>query len=143
MNKYDIDYRKWKTMYELREEGCQFCKSDHKVIGEMDGAFAVFDKFPVTEHHALIIPSRHISSFFELTPYEIRVCLLLLEEVKNKIVKKDRKVTGFNVGINVGADAGQTVAHCHIHLIPCRKGDVTNPRGGVRNTIPGKGDYQL
>ena len=141
MNKYDIDYRKWQAMYELREKGCVFCERQHEIISEKDGAVAVFDKFPVVKDHALIIPSRHVSSFFDLSSYERNVCFLLLEEVKSKLMKKDRSIAAFNVGINVGIDAGQTINHCHIHLMPRRKGDVDNPRGGVRNTIPGKGDY--
>ncbi len=142
-NRYNIDYREWQTMYDLREENCPFCKPEHERIAEKDGVFAVFDKFPVTKGHALVIPSWHVSSFFELSSYERNVCLLLLDEIKESIAKKDHTITGFNVGINIGSDAGQTISHCHIHLIPRRKGDVVNPRGGVRNVIPGKGDYLI
>jgi diadenosine tetraphosphate (Ap4A) HIT family hydrolase len=88
------------------------------------------------------MPKRHISSFFELGSSEQKACLNLLEDVKRKILEKDETVTGFNVGINIGKDAGQTIFHCHIHLIPRRIGDVSNPEGGVRNIISEKGKWK-
>jgi len=72
---------------------------------------------------------------------EVNACNRLLDDLRNEIMKTDERVVGFNIGTNVGEAAGQTIFHCHIHLIPRRKGDVENPRGGIRQVIPGKGDY--
>lgn len=99
------------------------------------------DKYPVTKGHMLITPLRHTPSFFELGASEQKACLQLLENLKQKVLVQDSKVTGFNIGINDGIDAGQTVMHCHIHLIPRRKGDVSDPRGGIRHVIPNRGYY--
>jgi diadenosine tetraphosphate (Ap4A) HIT family hydrolase len=104
-------------------------------------AMAFDDKYPVTEGHILVSPIRHIQSYFDLGSAEHKACLNLLEQMKVQIAKRDSTVTGFNVGINDGKDAGQTVMHCHIHLIPRRKGDVADPKGGIRHVIPGKGIY--
>jgi diadenosine tetraphosphate (Ap4A) HIT family hydrolase len=105
-------------------------------------AFAFEDKYPVVKNHTLIAPTKHASSFFDLGSYEKNACLILVEEIRKKILEIDKTVTGFNVGFNDGLDAGQTVFHCHIHVIPRRKGDVENPSGGIRNIIPNKGTYQ-
>ena len=104
-------------------------------------AFSIEDKYPVTKYHTLVCPKRHVQSFFELGAAEYKACIALLVEMKKTISKKDSTVTGFNVGINDGTDSGQTISHCHIHLIPRRKGDVADPEGGIRNLIPGKGKY--
>ena len=121
---------------------CLFCNpKESGIVHENDLAYASYDTYPVSEHHCLIIPKRHVGSYFELGRPEINACNLLLERQKDIIQKKDSTVTGFNIGINDSEDAGQTIPHCHIHLIPRRKGDVKNPRGGIRNVIPGKADY--
>jgi len=135
------DFRLWKGMYEHRDQKCPFCKieSTSKISNTL--AFTVKDKFPVTESHYLIIPRRHTDSFFDLGTSEQKACLNLLSEIKEKLLKNDSTITGFNIGINDSEDAGQTIPHCHIHLIPRRKGDVANPRGGIRNVIPDKADY--
>ncbi len=99
------------------------------------------DGFPVTNGHALVIPRRHISEYFDLTQDELLACDSLLKQLREEIILSDESVAGFNIGINAGAVAGQTIFHCHIHLIPRREGDVDNPRGGVRHIIPGKGFY--
>ena len=99
------------------------------------------DKYPITEGHMLVSPLRHTPSFFDLGASEQKACLALVGKIKEIIVKKDPKVTGFHIGVHDGADAGQTIMHYHIHLIPRRKEDVENPRGGIRHTIPGKGSY--
>jgi len=104
-------------------------------------AIAFRDAFPVTEGHSLVIPRRHVVDWYGLTPEEVLACNGLLQQLRQEIQTADHSVTGFNIGINAGADAGQTIFHCHIHLIPRRKGDVQNPRGGVRHVIPGKGSY--
>lgn len=134
------DFRLWKDMYQNREKSCIFCKQD-KIEMKNTLAFAIKDRYPVTPLHYLIIPKRHVSSFFELGSSEFKACLNLLEETKRKIFDKDKTVTGFNIGVNIGKDAGQTVMHCHIHLIPRRNADVSEPQGGIRNVIPGKGRY--
>ena len=95
----------------------------------------------MTKGHTLIIPKRHVPSFFDLTSEEQSSFLQILNSQKEKIRLQDNTVTGFNVGINDGKDSGQTVMHCHIHLIPRRKGDMENPRGGVRGVIPEKQSY--
>ncbi len=135
------DFRLWKGMYEKRETSCTICSLEKSAKIYNTLAFAIKDKFPVTESHHLIIPRRHIDSFFELGTSEQKACLNLLSEIKEKLLKDDSTITGFNIGINDSEDAGQTIPHCHIHLIPRRKGDVANPRGGIRNVIPDKADY--
>jgi len=139
-DKDDTDFRLWKGLYEKRDSKCAFCNLEKSAQISNTLAFAMKDKFPVTESHYLIIPRRHIGSFFELGSSEQKACLNLLSEIKEKL-KDDSSITGFNIGINDSEDAGQTIPHCHIHLIPRRKGDVKNPRGGIRNVIPGKADY--
>ena len=102
---------------------------------------AIKDAFPVTEHHTLVIPKRHVSDYFELYQPERNAIEQMLHEQHQSILRQDDKVTGFNVGINPGASAGQTVFHVHVHLIPRRKDDVEDPRGGVRGVIPTKQVY--
>ena len=99
------------------------------------------DNYPVTELHTLVIPKRHAPTFFELFEPERRAINQLLDEVRTDIMKKDALVRGFNIGMNSGETAGQTIAHAHVHLIPRRQGDVQEPRGGVRGVIPGKAVY--
>lgn len=97
----------------------------------------------MTPLHTLILPNRHIADYFELEPAERSAIDDLLEETRRGILARDPEVAGFNIGVNIGAVAGQTILHCHVHLIPRRPGDVANPRGGVRAVIPGKADYRL
>ena len=92
--------------------------------------------------HCLIIPKRHTKDYFELTNDEVIACNDLIKIIKEEILLKDPSVKGFNIGSNVGKIAGQSVLHCHIHLIPRRKGDVENPQGGVRSVIPIKQHYK-
>ncbi|MBM3758533.1 MAG: HIT family protein [Acidobacteria bacterium] len=121
---------------------CVFCVPQaERVFVENDLAFALWDAFPVTERHALILPRRHIQDYFALTSEELLACDDLLRQARELVLASDPSVEGFNVGANVGEVAGQTIFHCHIHLIPRRSGDVENPRGGVRHLIPGKGAY--
>jgi diadenosine tetraphosphate (Ap4A) HIT family hydrolase len=125
-----------------RENGCLFCNvGEERIIAENDLAFAIRDGFPVTELHSLIIPRRHVSDYFELSKEELFACNDLLRIVKEEILARDTSVKGFNVGANSGLVAGQSIFHCHIHLIPRREGDVPNPKGGIRHVIPGKGAY--
>jgi diadenosine tetraphosphate (Ap4A) HIT family hydrolase len=125
-----------------RENGCLFCSvGEERIIAENDLAFAIRDGVPVTELHSLIIPKRHVSDYFELTKEELLACNELLRIVKEEILARDTSVKGFNVGANSGLVAGQSIFHCHIHLVPRREGDVPNPKGGIRHVIPGKGAY--
>lgn len=127
---------------EEENKDCLFCNiPKERIIAENDCAYAIRDGFPVTNQHSLIIPKRHIDEYFGLTKDELVGCDSLLRTVKDRILKSDNSVEGFNIGVNSGAVAGQTIFHCHIHLIPRRRGDVANPRGGVRHVIPEKGEY--
>ena len=129
----------------MSQDKCLFCDlqtSDReRIIAENDLAYAVRDGFPVTRYHTLFIPKRHTFDFFGLTSEELVAIQALMQEQKKLIEGLDTSVEGFNVGMNCGEIAGQSIWHCHVHLIPRRKGDVKNPRGGVRNIISGKGDY--
>lgn len=123
-------------------ENCIFCSlTIDRIISENELCFAIKDAFPVTEHHTLIIPKRHIADYFDLYQPERNAIEAMLYEQRQSILDYDPTVTGFNIGINAGASAGQTVFHVHVHLIPRRDGDVQNPRGGVRGVIPNKQSY--
>jgi len=125
-----------------RDTNCPFCTlSSDAIIVENDLAFAINDRYPVTSGHMLVIPKRHAADYFDLTPDELDACNSLLRKVKNDIQTTDSSVTGFNIGVNIGRSAGQTIFHCHLHLIPRRDGDTENPRGGVRGVIPGRQRY--
>lgn len=137
----DTDFRNLDVKYDNREENCIFCSLERKVIIENELAIAFFDKFPVTNNHILIIPKRHCKDYFELSQPEFNAMHRLVHELKNQLMKQDSTITGFNIGFNSGKDAGQTIFHCHMHLIPRRKGDVQNPKGGVRGVIPNKQNY--
>lgn len=127
----------------METKECIFCniKSEREIISENDFAIAFYDAYPVTKYHTLIIPKRHISDYFELTKEELEAIEELLKKQKEEILKLDNSVTGFNIGVNIGADAGQSIFHSHTHLIPRRKGDTENPRGGVRGVIKEKQSY--
>lgn len=121
---------------------CLFCNiPGGRITNRNDLAYVVLDGYPVTEQHSLIVPYRHTESYFFLSDEEREACHQLLIETKSEIESKDQKVSGFNIGINIGESAGQTIFHCHIHLIPRRDGDIENPRGGVRGVIPDKRIY--
>ena len=122
---------------------CLFCNS--KISGvalENEFAYASYDSYPVSEHHCLIIPKRHVVDYFELTNEELIACNDLIRIIKEDILDKDKTVKAFNIGTNVGKISGQSIMHCHIHLIPRREGDVENPQGGVRSVIPKKQHYK-
>lgn len=130
----------------LKEEkldvSCPFCNpsSETNLIVESATVFSIFDKYPVSNGHALIIPKRHVDNYFDLSFREQSACTFMLNYVK-EIVQKKYDPGGFNIGINIGKSAGQTVGHVHIHLIPRYAGDVDNPGGGVRGVIPEKKIY--
>jgi diadenosine tetraphosphate (Ap4A) HIT family hydrolase len=119
---------------------CPFCQANHSILAETRLSFACLDNFPVSEGHSLVIPKRHVATIWELRNDEYGDVFDLVRKVKDVIQNKFGP-QGINVGVNCGEVAGQTVFHAHIHIIPRYAGDVPNPRGGVRNIIPGKGDY--
>lgn len=120
---------------------CPFCAIDpSSVYAANDLAFALADNFPVNPGHTLIVPRRHIVSLFEATEEERAALFDLLDEARQKLLA-ERNPDGFNIGINDGAAAGQTVFHLHIHLIPRYVGDCEDPRGGVRKLFPDRAPY--
>ena len=122
---------------------CLFCNvKESGVVYENDLAYASYDSYPVSKDHCLIIPKRHIKDYFSLSQNELIACDELIKIVKSEIIKKDQTVKGFNIGTNIGKVSGQSIFHCHIHLIPRREGDVENPQGGVRSVIPNKQHYE-
>jgi ATP adenylyltransferase len=136
------DFRN-KINFEHKANECVFCNIKQlKIICENNLAFAIRDNFPVTDLHTLIIPKRHFASYFDFTQAETNATSQLLYDQKNEILKTDNSIEGFNVGVNDGNVAGQTIFHCHIHLIPRRTNDMDNPEGGVRGVIPWKQHYK-
>ena len=123
---------------------CFFCEPNamapSALITQDELTYSRWDDFPVGEGHAEVIPKRHVNSYFELTNDEVKAVFEILKETKKAIDQK-YSPDSYTIGINDGFEAGQTVPHCHVHLIPRYNGDVANPRGGVRNIIPGKGGY--
>ena len=139
------DFREFRSLYDTRIEGCLFCdllvKDPSRIVAENSLSYAIRDAFPVTEGHTLLIPKRHVVDYFGLAPAEANAINSLMADQRQSLQHADRSIGGFNIGMNSGEIAGQTVFHCHVHLIPRRQGDVVEPRGGVRNVIPGKGSY--
>ena len=144
-NTDDTDFRVFKSMYEVRVEKCLFCDiqsiDQQRIIGENNLAYAIRDGFPVSEGHTLFIPKRHVADYFGLVTAEVNAINSLMHEQKKLLESKDNSIDAFNIGMNCGEASGQTVFHCHVHLIPRRNGDVENPRGGVRHVIASKGFY--
>lgn len=136
-------YLKIFPVEKCKEDDCLFCKlgSSNPSIIANNYAFVVLDKNPVTKGHSLIILKRHFADYFDITRIEQEAVNDLIRIRRKQLIKEDSTIQGFNVGINVGEVAGQTVPHCHIHLIPRRKGDIENPRGGVRGVLPDKMSY--
>ena len=121
---------------------CPFCELPAARILAVDGPCLAFrDGFPVSEGHTLVIPRRHVPSFRELTPEEWAAAHRLATKLADDLQAADPAITGFNFGANDGLDAGQSVFHCHLHLIPRRAGDHPAPRGGIRGVIPHKAHY--
>ena len=118
---------------------CPFCRSQTIVI-ENELAYADYDTYPVSPGHCLIITRRHIAEYFQATEEEKAAIWALVDEMK-VIIDRDYKPDGYNVGVNIGEAGGQSVPHIHIHMIPRYKGDMENPRGGVRGVIPHKQKY--
>ena len=121
---------------------CLFCNSNESGLAYKNNlAYASYDSYPVSKYHCLIIPKRHIKDYFDLSKDELIACDELINIVKKEILSKDQTVKGFNLGTNIGKVSGQSILHCHFHLIPRRKGDVDNPQGGIRSVIPNKQHY--
>ena len=122
---------------------CLFCNiKESGSSHENELAYVSYDSYPVSKYHCLVIPKRHIKDYFELSKNELTACDKLIKTVKDEILAKDQSVKGFNLGTNIGKVSGQSVLHCHFHLIPRREGDVENPQGGVRSVIPNKQHYE-
>ena len=122
---------------------CLFCNSKTTGIAyENELAYASYDTYPVSEYHCLVIPKRHVIDYFNLTNEELIACNDLIKIVKKEVLIRDLSVKAFNIGTNAGKMSGQSIMHCHIHLIPRRVGDVENPQGGVRSVIPQKQHYK-
>ena len=126
-----------------RAQRCPFCPPDigPKVLDQCGTVVAIADKHPVTKGHMLILPVRHTPDFFSMTPEEKRDADRLIQLLRDRIEASDAAVTGFNLGVNCGTSAGQTIMHAHIHLIPRRDGDLPQPKGGVRGVIPDRREY--
>jgi ATP adenylyltransferase len=139
----DTDFAAEKRSYEDRQKGCVFCEppSDREVVASNQLAYAMPDGFEVTSGHTLVIPKRHVADYFDLHQPERNSVEQLLHECRERLLGRDETIRGFNVGVNSGEAAGQSIFHVHIHLIPRRQGDVAKPRGGVRGVIPEKQHY--
>jgi len=126
------------------EKDCLFCRileeKEREIIYDNKSFYTVLDKFPVNPGHALIIAKRHIASLFDLSREDFSDLFAALSKTK-ELIKEKYHPDGYNIGVNEGEAAGRTIDHLHIQFIPRYKGDVLNPRGGIRNVIPGKGDY--
>jgi diadenosine tetraphosphate (Ap4A) HIT family hydrolase len=130
-------------MSESQPADCPFCHLPAgRILAANAVAVAIRDAYPVVPGHTLIVSRRHVADFFDLTPEEFAGLLELLGEVKRQL-DAEQAPEGYNVGVNVGRAAGQTVLHVHVHLIPRRQGDVQDPVGGVRNVIPGRGAWSV
>jgi diadenosine tetraphosphate (Ap4A) HIT family hydrolase len=119
---------------------CIFCNPEREILAANEAAIAVFDSFPVAPGHALVLPRRHAVTIWDLDAAEYDGCFRLVRELQ-ALLEARFSPDGFNVGVNCGEAAGQSVWHAHIHVIPRYKGDTPNPRGGVRHVIPLKGNY--
>jgi len=139
----NTDFRGMSGSYNARQEGCVFCQiPQDRIVANNELCIAFRDLYPVTPLHTLIIPRRHVADYFGLFQPERNAISQLLHQLRADICATDPTVTGFNIGMNSGHSAGQTVFHCHVHLIPRREGDTANPEGGVRGVIPDKQHYR-
>ncbi len=133
------EYKHFNQINKKTNTDCPFCNpdSERELLLESATAYAMYDNFPVSSGHTLVIPKKHCADYFELSFKEQSACIFMLNTLK-PVIQKKFNPEGFNVGINIGEAAGQTIQHVHIHLIPRYKGDVKEPRGGVRGVIPEK-----
>ena len=127
---------------EFKINNCLFCNiEEDRIVHEYKHFYVIRDAFPVTPLHSLIITKRHVVSYFQCSKEEHDEIPMILDTQKTELKILDNTITGFNIGMNIGEDAGQTIFHCHIHIIPRRQGDTQNPKGGVRGVIPLKQKY--
>lgn len=125
--------------------GCLLCElpaDKFEVVDENELCLTLTDSYPVSEGHCLIVPRRHATTYFDMNAAEVDAATRLLQQSRARIQQQDPDVTGFNIGMNCGKSAGQSVFHAHIHLIPRRDGDQENPQGGVRKIFPEKAHYR-
>lgn len=127
------------------DPNCRFCTGNIKdrIVEEWNLVLAFEDRYPVSDGHLLIVPKRHTLDWFSMSEKERREADALIRVFRSRQLESDKSITGFNIGMNCGASAGQTIFHAHIHLIPRRDGDTPNPTGGVRGVIPDKMCYCL
>jgi ATP adenylyltransferase len=134
-NTDDTDFRQFKSLYDCRDLACLLCQYQapdlQRILCENVLAYAVSPYFPATPGHTLFIPKRHVRDYFELAPAEVNAINALMSKQKRVLEESDPKIDGFNITVDSGATAGQTISHCHVNLIPRRGGDVSNPAGGV------------
>lgn len=143
-NKDTVDFRK--SLLSQFTEGCILCEvrnTSDIILIENDLCLAILDNHAVTRGHTLVFPKRHVTDYFDMSELERSEVNDLLRIRRRQLLESDRSISGFNIGVNCGESAGQTVEHCHIHLIPRRGGDTPNPRGGVRGVVPDKMQYPL
>jgi diadenosine tetraphosphate (Ap4A) HIT family hydrolase len=125
----------------LELPGCPFCDATaEEIVIQNEFWFALWDKYPVSPGHLLLIPFRHIANYFDTTLQEQQALLQILDDAK-RFLDEQYQPDGYNIGINVGKAAGQTVMHLHVHVIPRYHGDIGRPEGGVRGVIPSKQQY--
>jgi len=122
-------------------EKCPFCKPFvDEIVARNDLCYARWDRYPVSKGHLLLMPFRHTPDFFSMTEKEKKALIALIGECR-EIIVENFKPDGYNIGMNIGAAAGQTILHCHCHMIPRYTGDVKRPKGGIRGIVPGKRGY--
>jgi len=122
---------------------CIFCEPPKQnILFEQELWVCMFDNYPVSKGHLLIIPKRHVRTYFDLTEEEKTSLHLMLDKAK-AMLDEEYHPNGYNIGANCGEASGQTIPHCHIHVIPRYNGDVEDPRGGVRGVIPNKQKYEM
>lgn len=119
---------------------CLFCTDPRGVSLTSELAYSARDTYAVSPGHSVVIPNRHVASFFELTTEEVTACMELIQEEK-KLIDAEFQPDAYNIGVNIGPAAGQSIHHVHIHIIPRYEGDVENPQGGVRHVIPRNAHY--
>lgn len=124
----------------MKQKDCPFCDINREIILESDLCLAFYDQYPVNKGHTLVIPKRHVKDYFELSQEEVYDVWQMVGKVQ-EFLEIEYNPNGYNIGFNVGRDAGQTIDHVHIHVIPRYKGDMEDPTGGVRHVIPEKGKY--
>ena len=125
--------------------GCLFCElpeDKFEVLDENPHCLTLRDSYPVTEGHCLIVPRRHVETYFDMNAEEVLAANQLIHRARQRLQAQDARISGFNIGTNAGKSAGQSVFHAHIHLMPRRDGDQENPQGGVRKIFPERAQYR-